>query len=68
MAIPSNPYVYMETVETARDETAKLKETWGSGLGSIPGGEQPQGVLVCVKHWGGKDCPDKRKTDTVRLL
>ena len=38
------------------------------GMGSIPGGKQPRGILVCDTNRSSQHGANKRKTDTVRLL
>ena len=68
MAIPSNPYVYMETVETARDEETEPDKTGDTGILCVYGGKQPKRVLENLQHNNGQEGIIKRKTDTVRLL
>ena len=68
MAVPSNPYVHMEAVETAEDEEAEPDKTGDTGIFRMYGGEQPKRVLEKLQYDNGQEGLIKRKTDTVRLL
>ena len=68
MAVPSNPDVYLETVETAKDEETEPYKTRDTGIFCMYGGEQPKRVLEDIQYINGQKGIIKRKTDTVRLL
>ena len=68
MAVPSNPHVYLETMEAAEDEGAKLNDTRSTGRIGIPGRKHEARILVSNANSGGQHGVNKRKTDTVRLL
>ncbi len=68
VAVPSNPHVYLETVEEAKDKGEESTENGSArGLG-ISGREHKERVLVCDPYGGGQYGNDKRKTGTGRLL
>ena len=64
----SNPDVYLETMEAARDEETEPDKTGDTGVLCMYGGEQPKGVLENIQYNNGQEGIIKRKTDTVRLL
>ena len=68
MVVPSNPYVHMETVETAEDEETEPDKTGDTGIFRKYGGKQPERVLERLQYDNGQEGTIKRKTDTVRLL
>ena len=54
MAVPSNPDVYLETVETAKDEETEPYKAGDTGILCMYGGEQPKRVLEDVQHNNGQ--------------
>ncbi len=68
MALSQNPYVYMETMEEVKDESAKPNQDGSAeGLG-VAGWKQPPGILVYNTYSCRKYGNDKRKTDKQWLL
>ena len=54
MAVPSNPDVYLETVETAKDEETEPYKTGDTGVLCMYGGEQPERVLEDIQYINGQ--------------
>ena len=54
MAVPSNPNVHMETVETAEDEETEPDKTGDTGILRMHGGEQPERVLENLQYINGQ--------------
>lgn len=68
VAVPSNPYVYMEAMEETKDKGEESAEN-GSARGlSISGRKHTKRVLVCNSYGGGQYGNDERKAGTRRLL
>ena len=68
MALPQNPYVYMETMEETKDKSAQSNQDGSAGGLGMAGRKQPQGILVHNTYSCRKYGNDKRKTDTKWLL
>ena len=68
MAIPQNPYVYMETMEETKDKGAESDQDGSGERPGMAGRKQPPGKLVYNTYGCGKYGNDKRKTDKQWLL
>ena len=54
VAVSQNPDVYLETVETAKDEETEPDKAGDTGILCMYGGEQPKRVLENVQHNNGQ--------------
>ena len=68
MAVPTNPDVYLEAVETAKDEETASHQSWDTGVLCVLGGKQSKRLLENGQFDNGEKSIVKRKTDTLRLL
>ena len=68
MAVPQNPDVHMETVETAKNEETEPYKTRDTGILRTHGGEQPERVLEDIQYNNGQKSVIERKTDKQWLL
>ena len=68
MAVSQNPHVYMETVETTKDQEAESNENGNSRVLCAYGCEQSERSLVLRKSDNSETSHDKRKADKQRLL
>ena len=68
LAVPQNPYVYMEDVEAATVKDEVPDETGHTEEVRLHGGKQPKRVLVYFSNEHSKSGFIKRNTGTQRLL
>ena len=68
MALSQNTYVYMETMEEAKNKSAKPNEDGSTERFGVAGRKQPPRILVHNAYGCHKYGYDKRKTDKQWLL
>jgi hypothetical protein len=68
MAVPTNPHVYLEAVEIAKDKETASHQSWDTGVLRKHGGKQSERLLENGQYDNGEKSVVKRKTDALGLL
>ena len=68
MAVPTDPHVHLEAVETAKDAQEETSWTGTARMGGLRRSLQSERLLEDGRDGSAQQGTHKRKTDTLRLL